>query len=65
MEQEKQELSSDLKELEINKIYNMDCIECMKLIPDKSVDLIIADPPHIIKLMVNLILFSKMKKIKA
>ena len=45
MEQEKQELSSDLKELEINKIYNMDCIECMKLIPDKSVDLIIADPP--------------------
>ena len=46
MEQEKQELSSDLKELEINKIYNMDCIECMKLIPDKSVDLIIADPPY-------------------
>ena len=30
----------------IDKIYNEDCIEGMKKIPDKSVDLIIADPPY-------------------
>ncbi len=29
-----------------NKIYNQDCIEGMKKIPDRSVDLIIADPPY-------------------
>ena len=32
--------------LEINKIYNMDCIEGMKLIPDNSIDCIITDPPY-------------------
>lgn len=32
--------------LEINKIYNMDCIEGMKLIPDWSIDAIITDPPY-------------------
>ncbi len=32
--------------LEINKIYNMDCIEGMKLIPDGSIDAIITDPPY-------------------
>jgi len=32
--------------LEINKIYNMDCIEGMKMIPDKSVDSIVTDPPY-------------------
>ncbi len=32
--------------LELNKIYNMDCIEGMKSkIPDNSIDLIITDPP--------------------
>jgi len=31
--------------LDINKIYNMDCIEGMKLIPDWSIDCIITDPP--------------------
>ena len=29
--------------LELNKIYNMDCLEGMKLIPDKSIDLIVTD----------------------
>lgn len=29
-----------------NKIHNMDCIEFMKTLPDKSVNLIIADPPY-------------------
>ena len=32
--------------LELNKIYNMDCIEGMKLIPDKSVDMILCDLPY-------------------
>ena len=32
--------------LELDKIYNMDCIEGMKQIPDHSIDLIIADPPY-------------------
>ena len=32
--------------LEINKIYNMDCMEGMKHIEDKSIDLVITDPPY-------------------
>ena len=32
--------------LELNKIHNMDCVEGLKLLPDESVDLIIADPPY-------------------
>ena len=32
--------------LELNKIYNMDCLEGMKQIPDKSIDLIVSDPPY-------------------
>ncbi len=32
--------------LSLNTIYNMDCIEGMKLIPDGSVDLIITSPPY-------------------
>lgn len=35
-----------LGELELNRIYQMDCLEGMKFIPDKSIDLIIADPPY-------------------
>jgi len=43
---------TDLKEntiwqgLSLNTIYNMDCIEWMKLIPDWSIDCIITDPPY-------------------
>ena len=33
-------------EMEINKIYNMDCLDGMKLIADKSVDLILCDLPY-------------------
>lgn len=29
-------------------VYNMDCIEGMRLIPDASVDLIVTDPPYLI-----------------
>ncbi len=32
--------------LEINKIYNMDCLEGMKLLDDNSVDSIVTDPPY-------------------
>ena len=32
--------------MEINKLYKKDCLEYMKTLPDKSVDLIIADPPY-------------------
>ena len=33
-------------DLVINKIYNMDCLEGMKAIPDKSIDLILCDLPY-------------------
>lgn len=32
--------------LELNRIYNMDCLEGMKQIPDKSIDLVLTDPPY-------------------
>ncbi|GAA0102407.1 hypothetical protein UT300012_31220 [Paraclostridium bifermentans] len=32
--------------MELNKIYNMDCIEYMESLPNECVDLIIADPPY-------------------
>ena len=32
--------------MELNKIYNMDCIEYMATLPDGSVDLIVTDPPY-------------------
>ena len=33
--------------IELNKIYNEDCIEGMKRIPDGSVDCIVTSPPII------------------
>lgn len=35
-----------LGEYELNKIYNEDCYEAIKKIPDKSIDLVIIDPPY-------------------
>lgn len=35
--------------LELNKIYNEDCLNGMKKIPDKSIDLIVTDPPYVIE----------------
>lgn len=32
--------------MELNKIYNEDCFKGIKKIPDKSIDLIIIDPPY-------------------
>ena len=32
--------------IEMNKIYNMDCSEFMKQVPDKYFDLVLTDPPY-------------------
>lgn len=32
--------------MELNKIYNMDCLEGMKQMADNSVDLVVTDPPY-------------------
>jgi site-specific DNA-methyltransferase (adenine-specific) len=32
--------------LELNKVYNMDCMEGLKMIDDNSIDLVITDPPY-------------------
>ena len=32
--------------MELNKVFNKDCIVYMKTMPDKCVDLVIADPPY-------------------
>jgi site-specific DNA-methyltransferase (adenine-specific) len=35
-----------LGELELNRIYQMDCLEGMSLIPEKSIDMILCDLPY-------------------
>lgn len=35
-----------LGEIELNRIYQRDCIEGMRLLPDNSVDLVVTDPPY-------------------
>ena len=32
--------------IEFDKIYNVDCLEGMRLLPDKCIDLIVTDPPY-------------------
>ena len=32
--------------IELNKIYNQDCLEGMKYIDDKSIDMILCDLPY-------------------
>jgi len=32
--------------IELNRIYQMDCLEGMKLIPDGSIDMILCDLPY-------------------
>lgn len=32
--------------LELNKIYNINCVEGMRLLPDKSIDMVITSPPY-------------------
>jgi len=42
----KVECSKEDDNLELNKIYNMDCLEGMKDIADKSIDMILCDLPY-------------------
>ena len=39
--------------LELNKIYCGDCLELMKQIPDKSIDLVLTDPPYGLEINYN------------
>ena len=32
--------------MELDTIYNQDCMTGLKLLPDKSIDLILTDPPY-------------------
>lgn len=43
-----------IKKLELNNIYQGDCIELLKSIPDNSIDLIFADPPYNLQLNAEL-----------
>ena len=36
--------------LKINEVYNMDCMEAIKLLDDKSIDLVVMDPPYFLNL---------------
>lgn len=40
------DIKKDGWESGINQVWNGDCLEMMKLIPNKSIDLIITDPPY-------------------
>lgn len=42
-----------LGSLELNRIYQMDCLDGMKLIPDASVDLVVTDPPYLMNYRSN------------
>lgn len=33
---------------ELDKIYNMDCMDVMKSLPNESIDLIVTDPPYLV-----------------
>ena len=37
--------------LELNRLYLMDCMEGMTLIPDESIDAIVTDPPYGLQFM--------------
>ena len=39
--------------LEVNRIYNMDCLEGMRLLDDNSVDCVITSPPYNFNLRVH------------
>ena len=46
----------------INKVFNEDCLETMKRIPDKSIDLVLTDPPYGIGISSNPIRQKHTKK---
>lgn len=47
--------------LKTNEIYNIDCMEGLKLIDDNSIDLVIIDPPYLLNIN-NVKNFSKMNR---
>ena len=47
--------------MELNKVYNMDCMEGIKLLDDNSIDLVLIDPPYLLNLN-NAILLSFFKE---
>jgi site-specific DNA-methyltransferase (adenine-specific) len=42
-----------LGSLELNRIYQLDCIEGMRMIPDESIDLLLTDPPYNVSMKSN------------
>ena len=50
------------RKLEFNNFYCVDCMEVLKLMPDKSIDLCIVDPPYGININMNIGLKKGMKK---
>ena len=36
--------------LNTNEVYNMDCMEGLKLLDDNSIDLVVIDPPYLLNL---------------
>ena len=43
-------INKEIKVLENNKIYNMSCLEGLLLIPDGVASIVLADPPHTVKI---------------
>lgn len=39
--------------IEVNKIYNADCMDILKQLPDKCIDLVLTDPPYGINIAKN------------
>ncbi|MBN1233086.1 MAG: site-specific DNA-methyltransferase [Candidatus Coatesbacteria bacterium] len=50
------------KELKTDIIYNEDCIEGLKRIPDKSIDLVITDPPFAINFKARKMNYNRLYK---
>lgn len=42
-----------IKDEWLNRIYNHDCIEAMKRLPDKCLDLVVSDPPYLMNYKSN------------
>lgn len=42
-----------LGEIELNRIYQRECIDGMRMVPDKSVDLVVTDPPYLMNYRSN------------
>ena len=41
-----EDIKKDGWESGINQVWNADCLEALKFIPDKSIDLVVTDPPY-------------------